>query len=203
MILSKQVKSVLLSVAFVFLAACGNSKNSNLSAQSADEVSVGEDLLSELASDEELASLGLKKKPVGQVAKDKIAAGKKQSASAAKRAANVQKALADLRAARALPSKGLLQAKAKCDSLSSAVVFLKSTNSPVIRPFDGLRTRFRQALAAERAALLQVNGITSCGKVRNLAASLPPTAPVIPAPCDEAIPAVDPAELAPIPANEI
>ncbi|MEY3902258.1 MAG: hypothetical protein RL189_1564 [Pseudomonadota bacterium] len=203
MILSKQVKSALVSVAFVFIAACGNSNNSNLNAQSANEVSVGEELLTELASDEELTSLGLKKKPIGQVAKEKIAEQKKKSASAAKREANVKKALADLRAARALPNKGLMQAKAKCDALSAAVSFLKSTNNPGVRPFDGTRTRFRQALADERAALLKVNGITSCGKVRNLAASLPPAAPVTPAACDEAVPAVDPAEVAPIPANEI
>lgn len=203
MILSKQVKAVFISAAFVFLAACGNNSNSNLAAQNADEVSVGESLLTELASEEEMSSLGLKKKPIGQVAKDKIAEQKKKSASAAKREANIKKALADLRAARALPSKGLLQAKAKCDALSAAVTFLKSTNNPGVRPFDGMRNRFREALAAERAALLKVNSVTSCGKVRNLAASLPPTAPVTPAACDEAIPAVDPAEVAPIPANEI
>lgn len=181
----------LVATATFFASACGIISNNNPTTEA--DSSTAEELLFTTATDDELEALGLaskKKQPLAQKAGESIAKNQAKSANTQKRAANVETALAKLREVRAKPTRGLMQAKDKCDSIAAGVAFLKSTNSPK-RPFDGLRNRFRVALKAERDSVLKVNGFTSCGKVRNAVASLPPAAPAPETLADEAVPATD------------
>lgn len=193
MVFSKSIASALLCVALVFVG-CGTVNNQNADVASEQEMSVAEETLANYASDSEFKALGLgkksDKKPLVKKAEKKIEQNAQQAAARAKRKANIQKALADLRAVRALPAANLQQAGAKCTAISNAVNFLKSTNAPK-RPVDGLRKSFRKALRAERTKSLSAIGVVSCGKVKNLIASLPPAAPVPVTPADEMVAEVD------------
>jgi hypothetical protein len=193
MVYSKYVLSVFLSVSLI--AGCGSSANENVGSASEQEISVAEETLANYATASEVEALGLGKTPpkktLGQKADQKIAHNAQQAAARSKRAANIQKAISDLRAARALPHAKVAEANAKCAAISSAVVFLKSTNDPK-RPFDGLRKGFRKALRDEKQKALAKVGVVSCGKLKNIAAQLPPSAPVPATPADEFVAESDP-----------
>ena len=131
-----------------------------------------------------------KKGGVVQKAKQAIKKQERITKKSIKQKNNLTNAMNNLKAVRAMPARGLLQAKAKCDAISQGVQFLKSTKSPA-RPFDGQRARFRAALKKQRAEILQVNKVTSCGAIHKLAASLPASAPEPQLPADEEVPAVD------------
>lgn len=175
------MKFKFLSVLFcsAVLVSCGVASNGN-------EISGIETSDSEFASlmnSEETEYFGLRAQ---KAAEKKIEAANIVAA----RKKNIEKALEDLRAVKALPNKGLMQAHAKCNKISEAIQFLKSTNSPK-RPFAGMRQKFRRSLRAERNEVLKVNEVKSCGAVKKLVASLPPAAPEPAAVADEAVPAVD------------
>jgi hypothetical protein len=106
------------------------------------------------------------------------------------RKSNVESALKKLREVQKLPNKGLKQAFEKCNKISEAVNFLKDTRSPKY-PFNHLRQKFRRALRAERQAVLNANDVKSCGAVKNLVASLPPSTPEPATAADEVLPVVD------------
>ena len=186
----KPYLAALLVTISMITVACGIAKNTNSEVATADLTP--EELLYSTANEGEFEALGLapnKKQTIAEKAKEKIKENKKVSINTQKRAENVSKALQKLREVRAKSSKGLLQAKAKCDSISEAVGILKSTNSPK-RPFDGMRKQFRKALKAERDETLKVNGFVSCAKVKNAVASLPQAAPAPATLADEVVPAV-------------
>lgn len=128
-------------------------------------------------------SLAQKTKLKEQKLAKKVNAGKKKISAEEKKIRNLQKRKANLGAAmvsfrdvKKMPNKGLEQILAKCDAIAEAATTLRETKSPQ-RPFDGMRKSFLQNLRKQRDVALKVNGLTSCGAARKLAASLPPTAP--------------------------
>lgn len=107
----------------------------------------------------------------------KIGASEKKARNLNKRIDNLGAAMVALRDVRKLPNKGLPEILAKCKAIRDAKTMLKETNSPK-RPFDGSRKGFLSALDRQRNIALKASGVVSCGAARNLAAGLPPTAPV-------------------------
>lgn len=130
------------------------------------------------------------KKPVIKRAEAAIRKQEKIAQRQLQRQSNLTMAVANLKDVRAMPSKGLYEAKAKCDAISAAIAFLKSTTQPV-RPFDGMRKDFRRALKAERDEVLRENKFTSCAAATQAIASIPVPAESL---ADEEVVLVDAAD---------
>lgn len=112
------------------------------------------------------------------------------SAKHVQRQNNLVTGVGFLQNAKLMPNIGLEAAYKKCQHISEGIQFLKSTKAPA-RPFDGLRSTFRAALAKERKKVAEANGFTTCKDVATAFALVNRT----PAPqdvvADEPVPAVD------------
>jgi len=134
-----------------------------------------------------------KKPPTKNLVERAKKAFKKQGRLSAKhvqRQNNLVTGVGYLQNVKLMPSVGLDAAHNKCQHISEGIQFLKSTTTPS-RPFAGLRSNLRAALAKERKKVAEANGFSTCKDVATAFAlvnrALPPQDVV----ADEPVPEID------------